>query len=70
MKSDKKRPTTHANVHAGFSGLPRSVARKKGPCKLIGNHFVIPHDTILLNVVPNCGTQDFSLNLDKLKTLI
>jgi hypothetical protein len=22
------------------------LARKKGPCKLIGNRFVIPHDTI------------------------
>jgi hypothetical protein len=37
---------THGIVHAGFSGMRRFVARKKGRCKLIGNRFVIPHDTI------------------------
>lgn len=38
--------TTHGIVHAGFSGMRAFVARKKGRCKLIGNRFVIPHDTI------------------------
>ncbi len=33
-------------MHAGFSGLQRFVARKKGRCKLIGNRFELPHDTI------------------------
>jgi hypothetical protein len=33
-------------VHAGFSGFRKFVARKKSRCKLIGNRFVIPHDTI------------------------
>ncbi len=37
---------THGIVHAGFGGLRRFVARKKSRCKLIGNRFVIPHDTI------------------------
>jgi len=39
-------PPTHGIVHAGFSGMQSFVARKKGRCKLIGNRFVIPHDTI------------------------
>jgi len=33
-------------VHAGFSGLRAFLARKKSWCNLIGNRFVIPHDTI------------------------
>lgn len=37
---------THGIVHAGFSGFRAFVARKKSRCKLIGNRFVIPHDTI------------------------
>jgi hypothetical protein len=37
---------THGIVHAGFRGFRAFVARKKGRCKLIGNRFVIPHDTI------------------------
>lgn len=37
-------------MHAGFSGFRAFVARKKGRCKLIGNRFVIPHDTIPSNV--------------------
>jgi len=40
-------------VHAGFRGLRVFVARKKGRCKLIGNRFVIPHDTIPSNVGDN-----------------
>jgi len=39
-------PTTHGLVHAGFRGFRRSVARKKSRRKLIGNRFVIPHETI------------------------
>jgi len=38
-------------VHAGFIGLRRFVARNNGQCKLIGNRFVIPHDTIPSNVI-------------------
>lgn len=37
---------THGIVHAGFRGFRAFVARKKSRCKLIGNRFVIPHDTI------------------------
>ena len=37
---------THGIVHAGFRGFRALVARKKSRCKLIGNRFVIPHDTI------------------------
>lgn len=33
-------------VHAGFRGFRAFVARKKSKCKLIGNCFVIPQDTI------------------------
>jgi len=40
-----ERPT-HGIVHADFSGLRAFVARNKSRCKLIGNRFVIPHDTI------------------------
>ena len=32
-------------------GFRRFVARKKSRCKLIGNRFVIPHDTIPSTVV-------------------
>ena len=41
-------------MHAGFSGLRAFVARKKSRCKLIGNCFELPHDTIPSNVVLNC----------------
>ena len=37
---------THGIVHAGFIGFRRFVTRKKSRYKLIGNRFVIPHDTI------------------------
>lgn len=43
-------------MHAGFSGFRAFVARKKGRCKLIGNRFVIPHDTIPSNVTCNAKT--------------
>jgi len=33
-------------VHAGFRGLRRFVARRKGWCILISYRFVLPHDTI------------------------
>jgi hypothetical protein len=46
IKDMKYDGTTHGIVHAGFSGFRRFAARKKGQCKLIGNRFVIPHDTI------------------------
>lgn len=42
----KHENTTHGIVHAGFSGLRVFVARKKSLCKLIGNRFELPHDTI------------------------
>ena len=42
--------TTMCIVHAGFRGFRASVARKKSRCKLIGNRFVIPHDTIHLTL--------------------
>ena len=45
--------TTHGIVHAGFRGMRAFVARKKSRCKLIGNRFVIPHDTIPSNVNTN-----------------
>lgn len=38
---------THGIVYAGFRGLRVFGARKIGRCKLIGNRFVIPHDTIV-----------------------
>ena len=44
---------THGIVHAGFRGFRAVVARKKSRCKLIGNRFVIPHDTIPSNVMAN-----------------
>jgi len=44
---------THGIVHAGFGGLRGFVARKKSRCNLIGNHLVIPHDTIPSNVGSN-----------------
>jgi len=37
---------THGIVHTGFSGFRSFVARKNGWCKLIGNRFELPHDTI------------------------
>ena len=52
--------TTMCIVHAGFSGFRAFVARKKNWCKLIGNRFVIPHDTIhstLWRIVRDCITQ-------------
>ncbi len=38
--------TTNGIVHTGFSGFRAFVVRKKSRYKLIGNCFVIPHDTI------------------------
>jgi len=52
-ENNEHQPLTHGIVHAGFSGLQAFVARKKSRCKLIGFRFVIPHDTIPSNVVPN-----------------
>ena len=49
----KHESTTHGIVHAGFIGFRRFVARKKSQCTLIGNRFVIPHDTIPSAVVCN-----------------
>jgi hypothetical protein len=46
LENNNGQRTTHGIVHAGFRGFRRFVARKKGRCKLIGNCFVIPHDTI------------------------
>lgn len=46
--------TTHGIVHAGFRGFRVFVARKKSRCKLIGNRFVIPHDTMPSTVVLHC----------------
>jgi hypothetical protein len=43
---NKAQLVTHGIVHAGFSGLRKFVARKKGQCKLIEYRLVIPHDTI------------------------
>lgn len=37
-------------MHAGFSGFRAFVACDKSWCKLIENHFVLPHDTIPKNV--------------------
>ena len=50
MKNDDQQRITNGIVHAGFRGFRRFVARKKSRCKLIGNRFVIPHDTIPSNV--------------------
>ena len=59
---------THGIVHAGFSGLQKLVPRKKGRCKLIGNRFVLPHDTIPSNVTAKCkGFVIKSLRLTKRK---
>ena len=54
---------THGIVHAGFSGLRAFVARKKSRCKLIGNRFVIPHDTIPSNVTAKCKKNETTDNL-------
>jgi hypothetical protein len=45
-QTEKGQRLTHGIVHAGFSGLPMFVARKKVQCSLIRNRLVIPHDTI------------------------
>ena len=42
---------THGIVHAGFRGIRAFVTRKKGRCKLLGNRFELPHDTIPSTVV-------------------
>ena len=44
---NKAQHPTHGIVHAGFRGMRAYVARKNSRCKLIGNRFVIPHDTIV-----------------------
>ncbi len=51
LTGTKHETPTHGIVHAGFRGFRAFVARKKSRCKLIGNRFVIPHDTIPSNVV-------------------
>jgi hypothetical protein len=57
IKSEIKHETlTHGIVHAGFSGMRAFLARKKSRCKLIGNRFVLPHDTI-----PSSVTVHFEL---------
>ena len=56
--------TTHGIVHAGLSGLRRFVARKKSRYKLIGNRFVIPHDTIPLPFGRNAKIQQTNEILD------
>lgn len=54
IKSEIKHETlTHGIVHAGFSGMRAFLARKKSRCKLIGNRFVLPHDTIPSSVRGN-----------------
>jgi hypothetical protein len=54
IKSEIKHETlTHGIVHAGFSGMRAFLARKKSRCKLIGNRFVLPHDTIPSSVSRN-----------------
>ena len=59
--------TTHGILHAGFSGLRTFVARKKGRYKLIGNRFVIPHDTIPSTVTtPHIRTSRIDLKLNYL----
>ena len=52
--------TTHGIVHAGFRGIRAFVARKKSRYKLIGNRFVIPHDTIPSNVSGNLNEDDIN----------
>ena len=37
---------THGIVHAGYRGFLGLWLVNISRCKLIGNHFVIPHDTI------------------------
>ena len=60
---------THGIVHAGFSGLRAFVARKKSRCKLIGNRFVIPHDTIPSNVGGHCKKSQQRLIIGKFNYL-
>jgi len=55
-------------VHAGFSGLRAFVARKKSRCKLIGNRFVIPHDTIPSTVMRQCRENSVVTDLRKVYT--
>jgi len=59
IKSEIKHETlTHGIVHAGFSGMRAFLARKKSRCKLIGNRFVLPHDTIPSSVTAKCKKTD------------
>ena len=44
---------THGIANKGFSGMRRVVAGFNFSCNLIGNRFVIPHDTIPSNVTAN-----------------
>ncbi len=44
---------THGIVYAGFRSFRRSMARKKGRCKLIENRLEFPHDTIPSTVKQN-----------------
>jgi len=53
-------------VHAVFRGMQAFMARKKGRCKLIGNRFVITHDTMPSTVTSNPPSMKISMNiLDK-----
>lgn len=53
----KHETLTAGIVHAAFNRLQRFVARKKGRCTLIGNHFELPHDTIPSIVSGHCKTK-------------
>jgi hypothetical protein len=46
MTKKNNDPLTHGIVLAGFRGFRAFAAYKKGRFKLIGNRFLIPHDTI------------------------
>jgi hypothetical protein len=46
MKAINHQPLINGIVHAGFNGFQRFVARNKSRCKLVGNRFVLPHDTM------------------------
>ena len=57
--------TTHGILHAGFIGIRAFAAREISRCKLKGNRFVIPHDTIPPTVRCKCKknkNEKFSAN--------
>lgn len=57
-------------VQAGFSDLRSFVARKKVRCKLTGNRFVIPHDTIPSTVSKNLNKQPKTMKITLLGFLL